>query len=91
MAVVRASKSGAFIELSLNLLTLTDVLRARDVPLSGDRTICACEHVLIADAILAGDSEAARRAAGNHVRHVAQSVLGEPALVAGGEGRIGDG
>lgn len=75
MSVARASKSDALIELSFNLLTLTDVLKTRDVPLSGDKTLCAQEHVLIAEAILEGHEEAARRAAGDHVRHVSENVL----------------
>lgn len=56
-------------------LTLTSVLRERDVPPTGDSVECAGEHVKVAEAIGAGLVYPASERMADHVRHVMTIVL----------------
>ncbi|MBJ8344328.1 GntR family transcriptional regulator [Antrihabitans sp. YC2-6] len=56
-------------------LVLTSALRERDVAPSGDSISCAHEHVGVAQAIQAGNADAAADAMSAHVLHVMSLVL----------------
>jgi DNA-binding GntR family transcriptional regulator len=73
--IAEAAASTRLTALAKNALLLTDVLRARDVPISGDSVRCSYEHVAIADAICEGDGRRAGELAGVHVMHVLSNVL----------------
>jgi DNA-binding GntR family transcriptional regulator len=64
-------------------LVLTSALRERDVPASGDSVTCAQEHIRVAQAIRAGDAEAAAREVADHVHHVMAIVLAAHPVSAG--------
>lgn len=56
-------------------LMLTSVLRERDAITEGDSVTCATEHVAVAQAIVAGDSEEAANQLSGHILHVMSLVL----------------
>ncbi|MDT7724948.1 MAG: hypothetical protein QOI21_1524 [Actinomycetota bacterium] len=58
-----------------DVLLLTSALRLRDVPATGDSVECAGEHVRIAKAILAGNSDLAATTMQAHIEHVMSTVL----------------
>ena len=62
-------------------LVLCAVLRERDVPRAGDSVACANEHVAIAQAILAGEADAAGERNADHILHVMALVLSARASV----------
>lgn len=74
-AVAAAASNPYLTGLAKNALLLTRVLRARDVPLSGDSVKCAYQHIEIASAIERRDEESARTHAAQHVHDVMRSVL----------------
>lgn len=75
LAVLTAAHSAYLEHLAKGALTMTGVLRARDVPVSGDSIQCAHEHLAIADAIAAGDRDAAVGHMQRHIIHVQNNVV----------------
>lgn len=88
-AIAEAAASPRLERLAKDALLLTRVLRARDVPISGDSVKCAQEHVSIADAIAQGDGALADELATGHVRHVLSNVLAAFAVTEAGQGDVG--
>lgn len=84
--VAEAAASPRLEKLAKDALLLTGVLRARDVPMSGDSVKCAQEHVGIADAITQGDRALAAELAAGHVQQVLSNVLGAYATTRAGQG-----
>lgn len=82
-AIAAAASSPRLERLAKDALLLTGVLRARDVPMSGDSVKCAQEHVAIADAIAQGDGALAADLATGHVQHVLSNVLAAFAVTDG--------
>ncbi|MFF3575191.1 GntR family transcriptional regulator [Nocardia jiangxiensis] len=56
-------------------LVLTSALRERDVAPSGDSASCAREHLVVAEAIRAGNPDVASKALTEHIHHVMSLVL----------------
>lgn len=77
--VAAACGNGLLAEAIENSLTLTAVLRERDVPMTGDSVDCATEHVAVAEAIGAGQGDQAAQRMSDHVLHVMSMVLGATA------------
>ncbi|PKW18497.1 GntR family transcriptional regulator [Saccharopolyspora spinosa] len=73
--IATAADNDVLIRAVEDTLTLTTVLRERDVPSTGDSVSCAHEHIAIAQHILAGAADEAQKEAGDHVLHVMSLVL----------------
>lgn len=74
-AVAQASGNALLTAAVDESLTLTSVLRERDVPVAGDSFACATEHVQVAEAISATLATQAADLMQGHVNHVMQIVL----------------
>jgi DNA-binding GntR family transcriptional regulator len=75
LAIAKAAKNVLLGQAIEDSLVLTSALRERDVPRSGDSIACAKEHVAVAEAIRAGNPDAAGGALSDHVHHVMSLVL----------------
>jgi DNA-binding GntR family transcriptional regulator len=73
--LAQASGNVNLLRLTEQAITLTSVLRERDLPARGDSVKCARQHVTIADALARGDEEQTGAAAGQHVLEVLDLVL----------------
>ncbi len=73
--IAAATGSARLETLVENALSLTRVLRQRDVPATTDATKCGNQHVEIANAIAAGDSFVAAEKAIEHAHDVQRMVL----------------
>ena len=87
-AIADAAESRHLTQLIKDFLLLTEVMRTRDAPVTGDSIDCSREHLAIADAIVGGDEELASKIAASHVRHVATNVLAAFSLNAELEARL---
>jgi DNA-binding GntR family transcriptional regulator len=76
LAVADAARNALLRRNIEDTLVLVAALRERDLSPSGDSAECAREHVQVADAIRAGDAEAASQGLSRHILHVMSLVLG---------------
>lgn len=75
LTVAESVRNPRLLTLVENALSLTSVLRQRDAPAKTDATTCARQHVAIAEAIMAGDSNEAAEVAAQHARDVQNMVV----------------
>jgi DNA-binding GntR family transcriptional regulator len=75
LAIATATKNARLITLVENALSLTRVLRQRDIPIKTDAATCGLQHVDIANAIIAGDALGAAEKAAQHAQSVQEMVL----------------
>jgi DNA-binding GntR family transcriptional regulator len=73
--VARSSGNGLLASAIDDSLLITSALRMRDVPDTGHPVRCATQHVRVAEAIRAGDTEAAAGQMAEHIKHVMSQVL----------------
>lgn len=76
LEIAAAAKNPRLLTLVEDALSLTRVLRQRDVPAKTDATRCGDQHVGIAQLIIAGDPAGAARHAAQHAEDVQRIVLG---------------